>query len=1163
VARTARRTDGRLRRVLTGLGAVAILLTLLALPYLLALVAGNPLRGLPAPGELWSAITTRDDGQLFLRALALVAWAALAVTGWYWLTFAVAVIVEIPAQIRGRRTVSIPGLRLQQRLASALVAAVASAILNPALSATAITAVAVAPAVTTVQQPVPAAARVDLQAERHPSDYLTHEIQRGESLLGLSERYGVPMADIAAANHDLKQPDGRALQPGHTRIYPGWTLRIPLAGTSQRHAAGSIAPAAHTSATRPVYAVAPGDWLWHIAGRFLGDPDRYAEIADLNPGLERRDHRFPDHIEATWHVVLPADAHDHGPRRHATGHLITPPQSTAPPDAAQPNTGPDATDQPGSGTGAGGNVTTPIPTGPPTSTSSPGPSLTPSPSTQATAAASPSAATSATPTATADPTTITPAGKPDQAPADHNSGLDAEDVAVVSAVLAGAGLLGALILRTVGRRRRRQQQHRRYRRRLPNPRGGATERKLRVAEQPADVDRLDAALRHLAATLDDPNPAHLPDIIGAWITGGTIQLLLTRRCDNPPPPWVDEGHQWTLPGSAALPAVPDQVAPLPTLVAVGSQPGRHLLIDLERLGALTIGGDHERALALLRYLVSELACNSWSDEVDITIAGFDTDESEQLVALNPDRITATASVPEAVTRLRRRLASTRASLSHTGLDDTFAARVGDIGDAWPPQVLLVADPTRPAQDALAELHADLAHSGRGAVAIAITQDTTELDHCQAAVTADGELHLRLPNLTTATTAAGLPSNELAPLAEIMRTAREAVDEPTPPAAETESWAQGTDAAGSLLDLFTTAEPTGQADEQAATPEPEPPDRTDDPADQADQPPPTAPPPETTETVVTAREPITSTSVAAVAAPPRRAVTAAIRQRSRQADPHLDRDLHAWQDDDPTRPRIGVLGPVTIDAPGPRPEHRQRFHAEIIVYLAQRSARGADRARLEDALWPDRKIKDGSLRVAMTRARRWLGDTPDGQPWLPEMASDRTYRLADGVLLDWHLFRRLRSRGEAHGTAGTKDLRTALDLVRGAPLDGADRAYAAGARNPYTWLPESDLYPPHIVAAVVDTAHQLAQLYLEAGDTAGARWAVQRAWLADPYRGDDELWHDIMHAEHLDGHTAELRQLLGELIQAREAEVPEDLQPATYRWLRSLAPDLLHASTPVA
>jgi hypothetical protein len=133
--------------------------------------------------------------------------------------------------------------------------------------------------------------------------------------------------------------------------------------------------------------------------------------------------------------------------------------------------------------------------------------------------------------------------------------------------------------------------------------------------------------------------------------------------------------------------------------------------------------------------------------------------------------------------------------------------------------------------------------------------------------------------------------------------------------------------------------------------------------------------------------------------------------------------------------------------------------------------------------------------------------------------------------------------------GCLDLRGALELVRGVPFAGADRP--SGGRNPYAWLPESEINPPHLVAAVVDTAHHLAALCLDSGDTAGARWAVAKAWTADPYRGDDEPWHDLMRAEHTDGNTAELRSLLDDLMRVRDAEIPEDLQPTTYALLQRL------------
>lgn len=1176
---------GRGRQVLAGLGALAVVAVVVALPFLLVWAAGNPLPVLgdwlgqliddpSAAGQrLWEALTSRDDGDLFLRALAVVGWVAAALATWGWATFLVAFVVEFVAQLRGRRlgriprrTVRLPGLRLQQKLAAALVAAIIGIVASPALSAAAVAPHGATPAAAAPHVPAaPAALRpasgpalavtapaAPVAAGSHAS-YLAHPVQRGESLLDIAEQYRVPWQRVAEATQGVVQPDGRSLQPGSTRVYPGWTVRIPAAPGTAAPATIPAAATATQSGPPMVYEVARGDWLWHVADRFLGEPTRWTEIAGLNPQLEHLDGRFPDHIEGGWTVRLPADAHDRGARPHASGTLVAP---------AAPVPGPA---DPGSGPVPPGQVPTPPgPAAPPGVPSAP-PTASASPSATAGPSASGTPPNSAGPAPGAQPTAPTATAPTATAPSEDD-GSDSGDRVVIGA-LTGAGLLSALLLAAVFRRRRRQRQHRRHGRRLPHPRGGATERALRVAEQPADVDRLDIALRSLAADLAARDPALLPDIAGAWIVGGDVSLVLTGPCPDPPTPWTGDGNQWTLPGDVPLPAVDDQLAPLPTLAAVGSQPGRHLLLDLERLGSLTIGGDADRALALLRYLASELACNAWSDEVDVIVAGFPVEETELLVALNPDRVRPVSSVAEAAGRLRRRVGAITAALGHTDATDTLAGRVTDVGEAWAPQVLLVADPTDADLPALDDLAQVIAAAGRCAVAVATSSHRNGIGTRHAiTVTADGALHIQLPFLHTSAAAAGLPVGELEPLAEIMAQARAAVDEPTPAAPEPEGWAADTDAAGAILNLY-GAGTTPAAPQPAAPDSPPPVDLADDPWAVAEpEEPPTAAPPTTQP--APRREPILDipsppATVAAAVTAPRREVTAAVRQRRRQADPHLDADLKAWRDQDPTRPRIGILGPVTVDAPGPVPDLRRRFHAEIIVFLAQRGARGVTGDQLSTALWPDQTIKDASRRVAITRARRWLGETPSGDPWLPEMGSDRVYKLEPGYLLDWHLFRRLRSRGEAHGPAGVKDLRAALELVRGVPLDGADRAYAAGARNPFTWLPESDIYPGHIVSAVVDTSHQLAELYLEVGDTTSTRWAVQRAWLADPYRGDDEPWHDLMRAAHMEGHASELRNLLGELMRVREAEVPEDLSPHTYAWLRPLLPDVLSASTPAS
>ena len=104
----------RAGQVLTGLGSLVVLCTLLAgAPITLLAFAGNPLPDhLPTLVEVGTTLTSRDDGQLFLRALAVVGWFG-------WTTFAFSVLVELGAQGLRRPAPRLPGMGRQQRAAAA------------------------------------------------------------------------------------------------------------------------------------------------------------------------------------------------------------------------------------------------------------------------------------------------------------------------------------------------------------------------------------------------------------------------------------------------------------------------------------------------------------------------------------------------------------------------------------------------------------------------------------------------------------------------------------------------------------------------------------------------------------------------------------------------------------------------------------------------------------------------------------------------------------------------------------------------------------------------------------------------------------------------------------------------------------------------------------
>ncbi|GHJ10791.1 hypothetical protein TPA0907_51580 [Micromonospora humidisoli] len=269
---TARRTG----QLLTGFGSLVVLMALLVgAPVALLAFAGNPLPDhLPTLTEVGTVLTSRDDGQLFIRALALVGWFG-------WATFTFSVLVEIGAQLTRRQTPRLPGMRRQQRAAAALLGSVALIIAaSPAASAA-----------VTLTQPMPAAAGTGVATTLDTS------------------RTGLGAAPSAGL--------GASAGVAHGAV-PGSGL-------------GPV-PGAEKPAAKPVYRVARGDYLGEVAERYLDDFDRYPEVARLN------DLRDADRIRPGQLIKLPTEADDTGARRHASGHLVpnTPRKPSPRPPATTP-----------------------------------------------------------------------------------------------------------------------------------------------------------------------------------------------------------------------------------------------------------------------------------------------------------------------------------------------------------------------------------------------------------------------------------------------------------------------------------------------------------------------------------------------------------------------------------------------------------------------------------------------------------------------------------------------------------------------------------------------------------------------------------------------------------------------------------------------------------
>jgi hypothetical protein len=151
-------------------------------------------------------------------------------------------------------------------------------------------------------------------------------------------------------------------------------------------------------------------------------------------------------------------------------------------------------------------------------------------------------------------------------------------------------------------------------------------------------------------------------------------------------------------------------------------------------------------------------------------------------------------------------------------------------------------------------------------------------------------------------------------------------------------------------------------------------------------------------------------------------------------------------DDPMPVEIGLLGPVSVDAPGPMEAERQALATELVVYLATHPA-GVHPNVLGGAVWP-RGAPAEVQEAALSRVRAWLGADDLGRPNLTTDAGGRL-RLGSQIRVDWLVFRALLAQSQQAAQAGrTGEEAAALDralaLVRGQLLDGRDP-------NRYGWL----------------------------------------------------------------------------------------------------------------
>lgn len=665
------------------LAAAGIAGFVIGVPIALATVA--PIRvpsSAPSFGGVIDALSGPDDGSLLIGTLTVIAWLA-------WASFAVPLVVELIASLRGVRTPRLPLLGRAQRLAAGLVATAGLLMTAPVATASAAsvgdaTAISAMPRVH-LQDPGPAQAPGYSSADAEGANAAqpasvtaattlpSVTVERGDTLWDLAERHlgsGHRYTEIRDLNIGRAQPDGRALTDAHW-IYPGWHLLLPTDAVDV--AAQPVLPPAPSEAPERAaadYTVVPGDTLWDISTAQLGDPLRYPEIVELNLGRPQPDGgalQDPELIRPGWTLRLPDDV-----ARSADPSLETRDDGQAGLDDA-----PRLIDDAGLGTAlpeTGGDDAT-----------SNGDDETRLHDDGTRAAG--------------DPTGGRHLAEPaeEQVPTEDDNRADVVDAHDDPGNLAPRFLLGLTSLAAAGvvgelaRRRRLQQRARQVGQRITLPDEGSpahrAERTLRTAEPPLTIAALKLAFSHLATRCFEAE-RDLPRVAAVVVSPEDVTLQLSDDDDAPVPPFTaTDARTWSAPHRALASMEsaddPGRPEPFPALVALGHSADGTVLVNLEAAGTLTIGGDPAVAADIRRALVAELVTSDLTGRIGL-VAGPDFEPLAR--ACDPARLQTAAAA--AITRTaERRLSDVRHALDAAGVEDTLQARSDRlIGDVWLPVV---------------------------------------------------------------------------------------------------------------------------------------------------------------------------------------------------------------------------------------------------------------------------------------------------------------------------------------------------------------------------------------------------------------------------------------------------------------------------------------------
>ena len=707
----------------------------------------NPLFGVASSPSVASLVSWITDGSEPVRVdgviIDVIVAAALS-AGWISLVLVIgSVMLEVLARLRhggwegpARRGPSC-SQRLVGYLATGLVALISQTGLVRAVELPeASVAVEVSSIVSTVTVELPGSVSVgwptvdpvEASASTSEQIWARHQVTAGESVLSIAHDYAQGREPLAVAYLILEANLGAVMPDGSTFsspavIEPGWEFSVPVLSGIGESGSDDI---------DLIHLVEPGDTLWDLADRYLGDSRRWPEIFDANATRVFSDGRMlndPDLILPGWEIMIDGAASvvdsgvssaptqseasenggDDGPEPEMSSEADAEEiieemvEHTAPaPNASEPEFAFDDTADVVADDESDNDVVASAPQAPAPSASG------------SSADESHMAGTAETPTSSGTVAgEVMPIDRIDT-PDRSASGGDAAESATghllrtgfqIAAAAAATMLIGALVAAFAGRRR---QELRSLQDRLGLTPGGAGDLERAVhraaaipggethraseagAESALSVDdaivRLDLALRALARVVAPSGAGVVMAVLG---NDGEVAVRLDRRVPGAAD-WSVEGLWWTLPASVDLEHLTElaQGVAMPSMamVQLGVDPtGASVFVDLETVGVLSvISHTPSRSDAVVAALGACLAGSEFSEGVSMAAVGID-----EAIFLGRRSGFVAESIPAAAATQRRRETLDASAFS-------LRARATG-GERWAPLVVF-AGSHRPATD---------------------------------------------------------------------------------------------------------------------------------------------------------------------------------------------------------------------------------------------------------------------------------------------------------------------------------------------------------------------------------------------------------------------------------------------------------------------------------